>query len=76
MDMRGTVVQLPPDFELNKAFAGCFFVIKEKTDTKVLGYVQCLGDNREEMGGQAYLFLNEEQLSKCHYVGEAAWIVE
>ena len=74
--MRGSVVQLPPDFELNKAFGGCFFVITEVREDKVLGYVQGLGSSREEMGGQAYLFIARKMLEQCHYVGHAGWVVE
>jgi hypothetical protein len=49
----GDIVQLGPDCG-NKAFAYCLMVVTERKLWGAQGFVQALGDSRDEMGGQAF----------------------
>jgi hypothetical protein len=67
----GAVLQISPDFE-NKAFAGCLLVVTQTYKWGVQGYVQALGEDRDTMGGQAYIRIKWEHVA---YVGHVAWMV-
>lgn len=73
MKKPGSVYQISPDYETNKAFAACMFVLTEDKGSRAMGYVQALGENRSEMGGRAYIFIDWEFIE---YVGQAVWVAE
>lgn len=68
----GDVVQITPEWEVNKAFAACLVVVSEVKSWGIQGYVQALG-TREEMGGQAYIRVKWEDLE---LVGAAYWVTQ
>lgn len=49
------------------------FVLTEDKGSRAMGYVQALGENRSEMGGRAYIFIDWEFIE---YVGQAVWVAE
>jgi hypothetical protein len=67
----GDVVQISPDLE-NQCFAGCMMVVTEPKNFGAQGYVQALGDDRETIGGQAYIRVNWADME---FVGRAEWVV-
>jgi hypothetical protein len=68
----GMVVQLDPTKCGNKAFAGCFMVITEPKAFGAQGYIQGVGETREErgIGGQYYYRANWAEME---FVGHAVW---
>lgn len=66
----GDVVQLGPKTK-NKIFAYCFMTITELKDFGAQGYVQSVGENREN-GGQAYYRASFEEME---FIGRARWTV-
>ena len=48
------IVQLHPINVGNKAFAGCLMVITQVKPWGAQGYVQGIGENRDDPGGQYY----------------------
>lgn len=50
----GDIVQLDPETTGNRAFAACLMIVDEVKPWGVQGYVQALGESREQPGGQAY----------------------
>ena len=68
----GDVVQISPEYK-GKAFAGCMAVVTEPKSFGFQGYVQGLGQNQDESGGQAYIRINWEDFE---FVGRATWIAE
>lgn len=69
---RGAVVQIDPENTLNPAFGGCMLVITESRPAYAMGYVQGIGDNRDELGGQAFTRMPWEWLEP---VGQANWMI-
>ena len=69
---RGTVLQIDPENPINTAFGGCMLVVTECRPSKVMGYVQGLGETHDELGGQAYIFMPWEHVE---LVGRATWII-
>lgn len=70
-----SVVQISPEFMTSSAFRCCMATVRE-IDTRrhrLMVYVQNLGDERSEQGGQTYIFLTPDD---CEYVGEATWVAE
>lgn len=67
----GDVIQISPEFE-HKAFAACMATVSEVKNSGVLCYVQALGDDRDAMGGQAYIRVSWEDFE---IIGKAIWIV-
>ena len=67
----GDLVQLNPELIGNKAFAGCILVVTATYDWGVQGYVQALGEARDQPGGQAYLRV---QWQEMELVGRAEWM--
>jgi hypothetical protein len=70
---KGVVVQLNPETCKNKAFAACLMVVTDPKPFGAQGYVQALGDSRDEPGGQAYYRASWDEME---LVGKAAWIAE
>lgn len=68
----GTLVQLNPELVGNKAFAGCIMVVTEVKDWGVQGYIQGIGETRDQHGGQAYYRAHWPEIEE---VGEAEWVV-
>lgn len=66
----GLVFQIDPEFDGNKAFAGCFLVATEIKTWGVQGYVQALGETRSERGGLAYIRIKWEDIE---FIGTAVW---
>ena len=50
----GDIVQLDPEKTINPAFRACLLIVSDVKAWGVQGYVQILGANRGEIGGQAY----------------------
>ena len=50
----GDIVQLDPEKTINPAFRACLLIVSDVKAWGVQGYVQTLGANRGETGGQAY----------------------
>lgn len=70
----GTIIQLNPGTTRNRAFAGCLMIITEVRQWGAQGYVQALGDNRDESGGQAYYRAKWEEMEMTG--GSAVWIAK
>jgi hypothetical protein len=66
----GQLVQLNPELIGNKAFAGCIMVVTEPKEWGAQGYVQVLGEARDQPGGQAYIRV---QWPEMEPVGFAEW---
>lgn len=58
----GEVVQLNPETTRNKAFRACLMVVSDPKSFGAQGYVQSLGNTRDEMGGQAYYRANWDEM--------------
>lgn len=69
----GEIVQISPDFESNRAFAGCLVVVSETKQWGAQGYVQGVGESREKMGGRYYIRLNWEDMEPTG--GTVEWMV-
>ena len=69
---KGDIVQLDPVKVLNKAFAACLMTVTEVKTWGVQGFVQALGDNRDEMGGQAYYRAKWDEIESTG--GVAVWL--
>jgi hypothetical protein len=69
----GDVVQLHPEETGNRAFGGCFLTVTEVREWGVQGYVQALGESREERGGQAYYRARWGEFEPTG--GRAVWMV-
>lgn len=67
----GDIVQLNPETVGNKAFAACFMVVTEPKSWGAQGYVQALGESRDNPGGQAYY---RAQWEEMELVGKAEWV--
>lgn len=70
----GDVLQINPEWEVNRAFAGCFVVVDGVRAWGVTGYVQCLGASRSEPGTVAPIRVEWADLEPTG--GKAAWIAE
>lgn len=70
---RGDIVQLVPGETRNKAFAGCLMVVTEPKAFGAQGYVQGLGESRDDPGGQAYYRATWAEMEPTD--GMAPWIV-
>lgn len=70
----GEIVQLDPIQTENKAFAACFMVITEIKNWGIQGYVQSLGNTRDEQGGQAYYRATWGTFERTG--GKAVWLVQ
>lgn len=70
----GHIVQLNPETSVNKAFGGCFLTVTEIYDWGVQGYVQNLGSDRDNTGGQAYYRAKWETLELTG--GQARWLLK
>ena len=68
----GAIVQLDPTCTKNVAFGACLMTVTEIKSWGVQGFVQALGDSRDEMGGQAYYRARWEEIE--HTGGQAVWI--
>lgn len=66
----GDIVQISPECQ-HTMFAACFLTVSEPKPWGVMGYVQALGQD-EKMGGQAYIRLPFDQISKP--LGKAEWM--
>ena len=71
--LAGDVVQLNPETVGNKAFTGCMMVITEPKKFGAQGYVQSLGEDRDNAGGQAYYRAKWEEME---LVGKATWMAK
>jgi hypothetical protein len=69
----GHLVQLNPELVGNKAFAGCIMVVIDTYEWGAQGYVQALGETRDQPGGQAYIRV---QWPEMELVGEAEWVAK
>ncbi len=69
----GDVVQLNPATVGNKAFSGCLLVVTEGKPFGCQGYVQALGETRDEAGGRAFLRV---KWGAREFVGKAVWMFE
>jgi len=69
----GQLVQLNPEVVGNKAFAGCIMVVTEPKEWGAQGYVQALGENSTEPGGQAYY---RAQWQEMELVGDVEWMAK
>jgi hypothetical protein len=69
----GDIVQISPEFEGNRAFAGCLMIVTEVFDWGVQGYVQALGQTRVHHGELAYIRLQTGDVEPTG--GRAVWIV-
>jgi len=73
-DLRvGEIVQLNPETTKNKAFAGCLMVVSEPKSFGAQGYVQALGESRDDMGGQAYYRASWDEMEETG--GSAPWLI-
>jgi hypothetical protein len=71
--IHGSIVQLNPEFAANLAFAGCLVVVDKVYGWGIQGYVQALGESREQPGGQAYIRAKWEDIEPTG--GVAVWRV-
>lgn len=69
---KGDIVQISPDFYMNRAFAACLAVVDEVNSWGVQAYVQALGSERAGMGGQAYIRLEWDDFELTG--GMAQWM--
>ncbi len=67
----GDVVQINPDAVGNKAFSACMLVVTEPKAWGCQGYVQALGEARDEAGGLAFMRLTWAEME---FVGRAEWV--
>jgi hypothetical protein len=67
----GDVVQISPETFGNKAFAGCMAIVTEPKSFGCQGYVQMVGETREQHGGQTFIRLNWDDIE---FVGHAVWV--
>jgi hypothetical protein len=67
----GNIVQLSPTVT-NRAFTACLMVVTEVRPWGVQGYVQALGESRNEPGGQAHYRANWGEFEATG--GRAVWM--
>ena len=68
----GDIMQLNPETTLNKAFAGCMFIVSEPKVFGAQGYVQGLGKSQDAPAGQAYYRARWSEMEPTG--GKAVWV--
>lgn len=69
----GDLVQLNPELMGNKAFAACIMIVTDVYEWGAQGYVQTLGETRDQPGGQAFIRVHWPEME---LVGRAEWMVK
>ena len=70
----GDIVQLNPETVRNMAFAGCFMTVTEPKPWGAQGYVQAVGNNRDQTGGQAFYRATLVEMSPP--LGTTYWMID